>query len=169
LRGQKRTALRAGALAGDGPGTPSTGPVQRVVRRHISHNALYALPARQGRDTGQRGLAGGPSSPPGTVDLALTRPEETRHRAVALGRVPPAEGYDSRRAAAARRCWVTAAFAGHSLRAGLITAAAGVPTHVIQRQSGHTALGVLYGYVREGEPPTSTVPLSCAQPSPLVQ
>ena len=41
---------------------------------------------------------------------------------------------------------------GHSLRAGLITAAAaaGVATHVIQRQSGHRTLTVLHGYIREG-------------------
>jgi site-specific recombinase XerD len=45
------------------------------------------------------------------------------------------------------------AFSGHSLRAGLVTAAAaaGVPTHVIQRQSGHKTLGVLHGYIREAD------------------
>jgi site-specific recombinase XerD len=44
-------------------------------------------------------------------------------------------------------------FSGHSLRAGLVTAAAaaGVPTHVIQRQSGHKTLTVLHGYIREGD------------------
>jgi site-specific recombinase XerD len=46
-----------------------------------------------------------------------------------------------------------AEFSGRSLRAGLITAAAaaGVPAHVIQRQSGHKTLGVLHGYIREGD------------------
>jgi site-specific recombinase XerD len=44
-------------------------------------------------------------------------------------------------------------FSGHSLRAGLVTAAAaaGVATHVIQRQSGHKTLTMLHGYIREGD------------------
>ncbi len=44
-------------------------------------------------------------------------------------------------------------FSGHSLRVGLATAAAaaGVATHIIQRQSGHKTLAVLHGYIREGD------------------
>jgi integrase len=44
-------------------------------------------------------------------------------------------------------------FSGHSLRAGLVTAAAaaGVATHIIQRQSGHKTLTVLHNYIREGD------------------
>ena len=43
-------------------------------------------------------------------------------------------------------------FSGHSLRSGLITAAAqaGVPERDIARQSGHKSLPVLRGYIREG-------------------
>lgn len=45
-----------------------------------------------------------------------------------------------------------AAFSGHSLRSGLITAAAqaGVAERVIAKQSGHKSLPVLRGYIREG-------------------
>ena len=43
-------------------------------------------------------------------------------------------------------------FSGHSLRSGLITAAAqaGVPERDIARQSGHKSMPVLRGYIREG-------------------
>jgi len=43
-------------------------------------------------------------------------------------------------------------FSGHSLRSGLITAAAqaGVPERDIARLSGHKSLPVLRGYIREG-------------------
>jgi integrase len=45
-----------------------------------------------------------------------------------------------------------AAFSGHSLRAGLATAAAqaGVPERVIAAQTGHKSMTVLRGYIREG-------------------
>ena len=45
-----------------------------------------------------------------------------------------------------------AEFSGHSLRAGLITAAAmaNVPERVIAKQSGHKSLPVLRTYIREG-------------------
>ncbi len=43
-------------------------------------------------------------------------------------------------------------FSGHSLRSGLITAAAkaGVPERIIMKQSGHKHLPTLRGYIREG-------------------
>ena len=43
-------------------------------------------------------------------------------------------------------------YSGHSLRAGLITAAAmaNVPERVIAKQSGHKSLPVLRTYIREG-------------------
>jgi integrase len=43
-------------------------------------------------------------------------------------------------------------YAGHSLRAGLITQAAisGVPERAIQEQSGHRSLAVLRRYIRDG-------------------
>ena len=43
-------------------------------------------------------------------------------------------------------------FSGHSLRAGLATAAAqvGVSERVIAKQTGHKSLPVLRGYIREG-------------------
>jgi site-specific recombinase XerD len=43
-------------------------------------------------------------------------------------------------------------FSGHSLRSGLITAAAkaGVPERMIMKQSGHKHLPTLRGYIREG-------------------
>jgi integrase len=43
-------------------------------------------------------------------------------------------------------------YSGHSLRAGLATAAAqaGVPERIIQKQTGHKSLPVLRGYIREG-------------------
>jgi site-specific recombinase XerD len=45
-----------------------------------------------------------------------------------------------------------ASFSGHSLRAGLATAAAmaGVPERVIAAQTGHKSMAVLRGYIREG-------------------
>jgi integrase len=45
-----------------------------------------------------------------------------------------------------------ALFSGHSLRAGLATAAAqaGVPERSIMDQTGHKSLPVLRGYIREG-------------------
>ena len=41
-------------------------------------------------------------------------------------------------------------YAGHSLRAGLATAAAGVPEHAIMAQTGHRSLATLRKYIREG-------------------
>ncbi len=43
-------------------------------------------------------------------------------------------------------------FGGHSLRAGLATAAAkaGKPTHVIMKQTGHRSDAILRGYIRDG-------------------
>jgi len=44
-------------------------------------------------------------------------------------------------------------FSGHSLRAGLVTAAAiaGVEERIIMRQTGHTNVAMLRRYIREGE------------------
>lgn len=54
---------------------------------------------------------------------------------------------------AARRAGVEGRFAGHSLRAGLVTSAvrAGKQIKSIQAQTGHKTLEVLYRYVREQE------------------
>jgi site-specific recombinase XerD len=54
-------------------------------------------------------------------------------------------------ATAARLAGLEGRFAGHSLRAGLVTsaAAAGKPVHSIMRQTGHKTLEVLLRYVRE--------------------
>lgn len=54
-------------------------------------------------------------------------------------------------ATAARLAGLEGRFAGHSLRAGLVTsaAAAGKPVHAIMRQTGHKTLEVLLRYVRE--------------------
>jgi integrase len=54
------------------------------------------------------------------------------------------------KAAAAAAGYDAAAFGGHSLRSGFITAAArkGVPERLIANQSGHRSVNVLRGYVR---------------------
>jgi site-specific recombinase XerD len=54
-------------------------------------------------------------------------------------------------ATAARNAGLEGRFAGHSLRAGLVTSAAmaGKPVHAIMRQTGHKTLEVLLRYVRE--------------------
>jgi integrase len=53
---------------------------------------------------------------------------------------------------AAERAGLGDGYSGHSLRAGLATAAAaaGVPTPEIKRQTGHKSLEVLHGCIREG-------------------
>lgn len=42
-------------------------------------------------------------------------------------------------------------FAGHSLRSGLVTAAArkGAPAHVIMKQTGHRSVQTMHGYIRD--------------------
>ena len=56
------------------------------------------------------------------------------------------------RAAAAAGLEAPATFAGHSLRAGLVTsaAAAGIPERVIMAQTEHTRTETLRRYIRAG-------------------